>query len=214
MTVTRNLRPFDAGRKIRLLKAETRVESRVRAAIFPQSFNQGEPAMNIRKSFSLLLGLMFVALVLTAPSSSAVVPQKGSEAFGEGQFRFGGEQIDFSFDARANENGKAHGQAQFTFSSSSGQTEVTVRINCLNADSFAASMSGVVQHSDDPDFPKHSPVVFAAIDKNNFPTPTSGPDQITPLFVIPPDFISQGLNCTTLSPLTILDVDGNITIVP
>ena len=170
--------------------------------------------MNIRNSFSLLLGLLFVALVLTAQSSLAVVPQKGPEAFGEGQFRFGGEQIDFSFDARANENGKAHGQAQFTFSSSSGQTEVTVRINCLNADSFAASMSGVVQHSNDPDFPKHSPVVFAAIDKNNFPVPTSGPDQITPLFVIPPDFVSLGLNCTTLSPLTILDVTGNITIEP
>lgn len=64
----------------------------------------------------------------TAQSSSAVVPQKGSEAFGNGQFTFQRELIDFSFDARANENGKSHGQAHFTFTSSSGQTEVTVRI--------------------------------------------------------------------------------------
>jgi len=170
--------------------------------------------MNISYSFSLLLGLVFVALFATTPSSSAVVPQKGPHAFGEGQFTFNHEGIDFSFDARANENGKAHGQALFTFSSSSGQTEVTVRINCLNVDSFSASMSGVVQHSDDPDYPKHSPVVFAVIDKANFPVPSSGKDQITPLFVIPPDFVSQGFNCTTLSPLTILDIDGNITIEP
>src|SRR6185503_14238214 len=146
--------------------------------------------MNIRNSFSLLLGLVFVALVATSHSSSAVVPQKGPEAFGEGQFRFGGEQIVFSFDAKANENGKAHGQAQFTFTNLSGSTEVTVRINCLSADSTAASMTGVVQHSDDPDYPKHASVVFAVIDKTNFPVPSSGIDQITPLFVIPSDFIS------------------------
>ena len=180
----------------------------------PQPFNQGEPAMNIRYSFSLLLGLVFVALFATTPSSSAVVPQKGPHAFGEGQFTFNHEGIDFSFDARANENGKAHGQALFTFSSSSGQTEVTVRINCLSGDSISASMSGVVQHSDDPDYPKHSPVVFAVIDKTNFPVPSSGIDQITPLFVIPPDLVSQGFDCTTLFPLTILDIGGNITVEP
>ena len=170
--------------------------------------------MNIRNIFSLLIGLVFVALVATPQSSSAVVPQRGPEAFGEGQFTFQSERINFSFDAKANENGKAHGQAQFTFTTLSSQTEVTVRINCLNADSFSASMSGVVQHSDDPDYPKHAPVVFAAIDKSNFPVPSSGIDQITPLFVIPPDFVSQGFDCTTLSPLTILDIDGNITIEP
>lgn len=170
--------------------------------------------MNITKSFSLLLGLALLAVVASAPSSSAVVPQKGPEAFGEGQFSFQGEQINFSFDAKANKNGKAHGQARFTFTSLSSQTEVTVRINCLNADSISASMSGVVQHSDDPDYPKHASVVFGAIDKSNFPVPSSGIDQITPLFVIPPDFISQGLDCADLFPLTILDVDGSITIGP
>ena len=170
--------------------------------------------MNIRNSFTLLLGLMFVALVATTHSSSAVVPQKGPHAFGEGQFSFSGEQINFSFDATANKNGKAHGQAQFTFTSLSGQTEVTVRINCLSGDSVAASMTGVVQHSDDPDYPKHAPVVFAVIDKTNFPVPSSGIDQITPLFVIPPELISQDLNCTDLFPLTILDIAGSITIEP
>ena len=171
--------------------------------------------MNIRNSFSLvLLGLVFVALVATAPSSSAVVTQKGPEAFGEGQFSFQGKGINFSFDAKANENGKAHGQAQFTFAGLSSQTEVTVRINCLNFALFAASMSGVVQHSDDPDYPKHASVVFAVIDGNLFPVPGAGRDQITPLFVIPPDFLSQGFNCNELTPLTILDVDGNITIEP
>jgi hypothetical protein len=171
--------------------------------------------MNIRNSFSLLLGLVFVALVLTTPSSSAVVLQNGAEAFGEGQFTFQREQINFSFDAKANQNGKAHGQALFTFTNSSSQTEVTVRINCLNADSFAASISGVVQHSDDPDYPKHAPVLFAVIDKMNFPVPSSGIDQITPLFIIAPELMPLDFNCTTLSPLTILDLDeGNITIEP
>lgn len=169
--------------------------------------------MNIRNTFSLLLGLVFIALFVTA-QSSAVVLQKGPEAFGEGQFSFQGEQIDFSFDAKANENGKAHGQAQFTFTNSSSQTEVTVRINCLNADSasISASISGVVQHSDDPDYPKHSTVLFAVIDKSNFPVPSSGIDQITPLFVISPDSKSEDFNCTNLFPLTILDINGNITI--
>lgn len=170
--------------------------------------------MNLRNSFSLLLGLVFVALVATAQSSSAVVAQKGPEAFGEGQFSFQGEAINFSFDVKANKNGKAHGQAQFTFTSLSGQTEVTVRINCLNVDSISASMTGVVQHSDDPDYPKHASVVFAVIDKSNFPVPSSGRDQITPLFVIPPELLSQDFNCTNLFPLTILDVDGNITVEP
>ena len=170
--------------------------------------------MNIRNSFLPLFGLMFLALFATAQSSSAVMHQKGSEAFGEGQFIFQREQIEFSFDAGANENGKSHGQAQFTFNGSSGQTEVTVRINCLFVDEFAANLSGVVQHSDDPDYPKHAPVVFAVIDTSKFPVPSSGIDQITPLFVIPPDFVSQGLDCNQLSPLTILDIDGNITVEP
>ena len=170
--------------------------------------------MNIRNRFSLLLGLVFVALAVTAQSSSAVVPPKGPAAFGEGQFTFRGELIDVSFDAKANENGKAQGQAQFLFSSSSGQTEVIVRINCLHSDLLSANLSGVVQHSDDPDYPKHASVVFAVVDKSNFPIPTSGIDQITPLFVIPPELTSQGLNCTTLAPLTMLDIDGNITIEP
>src|SRR6185503_5218763 len=97
--------------------------------------------MNLRNKFSLMLGLVLVALVATPHSSSAVLPQNGPEAFGEGQFRFQGEQIDFSFNAKANKNGRVHGRAQFTFTSLSGQTEVTVRINCLSADSISTSAS-------------------------------------------------------------------------
>lgn len=169
--------------------------------------------MNIRNNFSLLLTLLFVTLVATVQSSSAVVPQKGSQAFGEGQFTFQGAQIDFSFDAKANENGKAQGQAQFTFTRSLTQTEVTIRIKCLNtSDPTAASISGVVQHSDDPDYPKHASVLFVAIDKSNFPGPTSTPDQITPLIALSPD--PKDVNCN-LFPLTILDLDfGDIEIVP
>jgi len=172
--------------------------------------------MNIRNSFSLLLGLVFVALFATAQSSPAVVPQKGPEAFGEGRFSFQREVINFSFDAKATRNEKAHGQAQFTFINSVSQTEVTVRINCLNADSdsISASISGVVQHSDDPDYPKNATVLFAVIDKSNFPVPSSGIDQITPLFVISLDPVSPDFNCTNLFPLTILDIEGNITIGP
>ena len=169
--------------------------------------------MNIRNSFSLLLGLLFFALVATPQSSSAVVPQQGPAAFGEGQFTFQQEQTNFSFDARSNNNGKAHGQAHFVITNLFSQTEVSVRINCLNVASFGASMSGVVQHSNDPDYPKHAPVVFGAIDGSKLPIP-SGIDQISPLFVIEPDFIALGFDCVELAPLTLLDVDGNITIEP
>ena len=169
--------------------------------------------MNIRNSFALLLALLFVTLVATVQSSSAVVSQKGPRAFGEGQFRFQGDLINFSFDAKANENGKAHGQAQFTFTRLGSQTEVTIRIKCLNtSDPTAANIGGVVQHSDDPDYPKHSSVFFVVIDKDNFPVPTSNPDQITPLIALSPD--PKDVRCD-LFPLTILDLDfGDIEILP
>ena len=171
--------------------------------------------MNIRNSFSLLLALLFVTLVVTVQPSSAVVPQKGSQAFGEGQFRFNGERINFSFDAKANENGKTHGQAQFTFTRPLSQTEITIRIQCLSGGSTSASMSGVIQHSDDPRFPKHARVFFAVIDSDNIPAPNSLPDQITPLFGLPPDFIIGDFNCTPFLPLTLLDLDsGDIELEP
>ena len=171
--------------------------------------------MNIRNSFSLLLALLFVTLVATVQSSSAVVTQKGSQVFGEGQYRLPGqgERINFSFDAKANENGKAHGQAQFTFTRLGIQTEVTIRINCLNAgDPTAANIGGVVQHSNDPDYPKHSAVFFVAIDTDNFPMPGSNPDQMTPLVASSPD--AKDVRCD-LFPLTFLNLDfGEIDIEP
>ena len=171
--------------------------------------------MNIRTTFSLLLALLFVTLVATTQSSSAVVPQKGSEAFGEGQYRIpgAGERINFSFNAEANENGKAHGQAQFTFTRSLIQTEVTIRVNCLNiSDPSSANIGGVVQHSDDPRYPKHSAVFFVAIDASNFPSPGSGPDKMTPLGVSSLD--PRDVRCD-LFPLTILNLDfGDIEIEP
>ena len=173
--------------------------------------------MNIRISFSLLLALLLTTLFVTAQPSSAVAPQKGLEAFGEGQFRFPGTRVNFSFDAQANQNRRAHGQAHFTFTSllTQAQTEVTVRIKCLNGAPTAVTMSGFVQASDDPNFPKHAPVVFAVVDINNFPLPGSGVDQITPLFVIPEFFLPEVSDCRPPPPLSLLNLDfGSIEIVP
>lgn len=171
--------------------------------------------MNIRNTFSLLLVLLFVTLIAPVQPSSAVVSPKGPDAFGEGQYRLPGQgvRINFSFDAAANENGKAHGQAQFTFTRSGSQTEVSIRVNCLNTtDPTAANIGGVVQHSTDPGYPKHSAVFFVVIDKDNFPLPTSNPDQITPLIKFSPD--PKDVRCD-LFPLTLLDLDfGDITIEP
>ena len=173
--------------------------------------------MNIRIRFSLLLALLLTALFVTPQSSSAVAPQKGLEAFGEGQFSFPGTRVNFSFDAEANQNRRAHGQAHFTFTSllTQAQTEITVRIKCLSGDPIAVSMSGFVQDSDDPKFPKHAPVVFAVVDINNSPIPGSGVDQITPPFVIPEFFFPEVSDCRPPFPLTILNLDfGSIEIVP
>ena len=171
--------------------------------------------MNIRNSFLLLLALLSVTLLATTRSSSAVVPQKGSQVFGEGQFRLPGQgvQINFSFDAKANENGKAHGQAQFTFTRLGSQTDVTIRVNCLHAsDPTAANIGGVVQQSNDPNYPKHSAVFFVVIDKDNFPLPGSSPDQITPLADLSPD--PKDVRCD-LVPLTLLNLEsGEIVIEP
>lgn len=171
--------------------------------------------MNIRISFSLLLALLLTTLFVTTQPSSAVAPQKGPQAFGEGQYRLPGQgvQINFSFDAAANEKGKAHGQAQFTFTRAGSQSDVTIRINCLNAvDPTAANIGGVVQHSNDPGYPKHSAVFFVVIDKDNFPVPTSNPDQITPLIELSPD--PKDVRCD-LFPLTLLNLEfGDIAIEP
>ena len=169
-------------------------------------------------TFPLLVILILAALVVTTSTSAAIVPKHGPSASGTGLFRFRNPQTErtelwnFSFEAKANKNGKARGRAQFD--NLTAQTHVVVRINCLSVtsglDTVFASMSGTVLHSDDPDLPKLQNVVFAASDG---PSPPFGSDTITPVF---PLFPFEGLdNCHDTQPLTILPVeDGDIAIQP
>jgi hypothetical protein len=156
--------------------------------------------MNIRRTFSPLLILLLGTLITITRPASAVAPDHGPAAFGQGQFRFSGDLIDFSFDARANKNGNTHGRA--TFDNLSDGTSVVVRIDCLRVATSGALMTGTVLHSDDPAFPKSANVIFAAVDGALEPQPF--PDMITPLFVSPfPD-------CHTASPpLTIFSLVGD-----
>jgi hypothetical protein len=149
-----------------------------------------------------LLILLLVILASPPPSLSVIAPESGPVATGEGQFTFNGEQVDFSFQAKANKNGAARGRALFE----TAETSVEVKIDCLSVGSFTASLSGTVKKTDDPAFPKHAQVVFAAFDGDLF---AGRPDEITPLFLIP----GSELDCNDLTPLTILPLDdGEITI--
>ena len=67
----------------------------------------------------------------------------------------------------------------------------------MRVDSFEALITGTVLHSDDPDFPKLTDVIFAASDGQGIRS-----DTITPLFVSPfPD-------CNNAAPpLTMFEVD-------
>ena len=149
----------------------------------------------------VVFSLLVATSVATTHRSSLIEPQNGSAAFGEGEFRFNNEAISFSFEAHANKNGHARGRA--VFENLSTQTQVVVKIDCLRVDSFDALITGTVLHSDDPEFPKLTDVIFAASDGQGI-----HPDLITPLFVSPfPD-------CNTAAPpLTIFQVD-NIVIQP
>jgi len=139
----------------------------------------------------IFLASVFSLLVAT----SIAMPKTGPAAFGQGEFRFNNELISFSFEAHANQNRHARGRA--VFDNLSAQTQVVVKIDCLRVDSFEAVITGTVLHSDDPDFPKSTDVIFAASDGQGI-----RPDTITPLFVSPfPD-------CNTAaSPLTIFETD-------
>ena len=156
----------------------------------------------------LLISLIIIVLAATQPSS-AIAPDRGSSASGTGGFSFFNglrtETFSYSFDARANKNGHATGRAEFD--SLTDQTQVVVRVNCLNVNGGTAVISGVVLHSNDPDLPKSTNVIFGATDFELFPF--FGGDTITPLFATPPDF-----DCNDGPPLTILPAGGDIHIQP
>jgi hypothetical protein len=132
--------------------------------------------------------LILAALVVTTQSSTATVKDNGPSAFGQGAFSFFNglhtEQWGYSFEAFGNKNGQARGRATFEILENSIQTHVEVKINCLEVDTSpqiaSALITGTVLHSDDPEFPKHATVIFAAED--NIP-PALHPDIITRMFV-------------------------------
>ena len=162
------------------------------------------------KVFSLLLISLIIVVTVATQPSSAIAPDHGPSAFGSGAFSFFNvsrtESFSYSFDARANKNDHATGRAEFN--NLTTQTQVVVKINCLNVDGGIAVMTGRVQHSSDPGFPKSTNVIFAASDFELFPF--FGGDTITPLFVTPtPDF-----DCHDGEPLTILPAGGEIEILP
>ena len=174
--------------------------------------------MNIRTTFPPLVILLVATLFATTQPSSAIAPDHGPSAFGEGAFTFfngfRNEGWSFSFEASANENGQARGRAIFDILENLTQTQVVVKIDCLNVQSFSgthdALMTGTILHSDDPDFPKRAKVIFAAEDNSDFAT--IRPDVITPLFVI--DFLEG--DCHDLAqPLTMFQLSPDaITIEP
>ena len=146
----------------------------------------------------IFLSLVFILLVATSSTTQplrVIQPKTGPSAFGQGEFSFNNELISFSFEARANQ--KRHARGRAVFDNLSTQTQVIVRIDCLRVDGFEALMTGTVLHSNDPDFPKLTDVIFAAFDGQGIRS-----DAITPLFISPfPD-------CNTgAPPLTIFEVD-------
>ena len=175
-----------------------------------QFLNPSTRSDAMKRIFPPLVILILTAILVSTPSAVAVVAEHGPSASGSGLFRFRNplaqtELWSFSFEARANKNGQARGRAQFE--NLTAQTQVVVRINCLSVDSPFAIMSGRILHSDDPNLPKLTNVIFAASDGQLLPNP--GVDTITPPFPLP------GNNCQDTQPLTILPVeDGNIEIQP
>jgi hypothetical protein len=155
--------------------------------------------MNIKGSLPLLL---FLSLVIFGPtkSSPAVVPEQGPSARGAGSFtntffvRRG--VYEFSFEASANKNGRAHGRA--VFDNLTAQTHIEIRIECLLVDSGNASITGTILHSNDPELPKGTRVVFGAVDS----VPPSR-DIITLAFPTPGD------ECEFLFPLSLFELDGD-----
>ena len=166
--------------------------------------------MKRRSTFPLLVILILAVIVITTPPSAATVLEHGPSASGFGSFEFRDpstarlETWTFSFEVIANKNGQAHGRAQFE--NLTAQTQVVVRINCLNLELPFAVIGGQILHSDDPNRPKSQNVVFAASDGSLLPTP--GIDTITPPF-------ETFFTCRDGGPLTMLPVeDGDIQIEP
>lgn len=164
--------------------------------------------MNLKRVLTFLVISLLIAVFTSSQPSSATKPDAGPSIFGEGTFTFMNpiamrtEHFEFSFEATVNKNGKGRGHAQFN--NLTTQTEIEVKLDCVTLSEADAVMSGRVQHSDDPGFPKHMRVVFAAIDGSQIPVPFA--DQITPIFGT---FIFPGLeNDCTASPLTILPLDS------
>ena len=170
--------------------------------------------MKSRSAFPLVAVLIFAALVVTAATPAAVMPDHGPSAVGTGLFRFRNfigqtELWSFSFEAIANKTGQTRGRAQFD--NMTAQTHIVVRIDCLSVtadiNSSYAVIGGRVLHSDDPNLPKLENVIFAASD-GPLPPFTSS-DTITPPFPFP--FTDH--DCHDTQPLTVLAVeDGDIQI--
>lgn len=145
--------------------------------------------MQRRATFPALILIILSAIAASTQSSSAVVPDHGPSAFGEGEFSFrndlGTEQWSYSFEVVANKNGHARGQAIFNILENSTPTQVVVKVKCLDVSEssgfLSASITGTVLHSDNPEFPKQATVLFGAVDSSGTPTPSS--DIITRLFV-------------------------------
>lgn len=140
--------------------------------------------MNSKNTLRTLF-MLLATIFASTQASSAIALDKGPSASGEGQVRFDfpgpPRIIDFSFHVKENKDGKEKGWARFDNLSTG--THVFVKINCVNILPFVATMSGTVQHSDDPAFPEDAIVVFTATDRH----PGFG-DRITPLVITPADF--------------------------
>jgi hypothetical protein len=143
--------------------------------------------MKLRPTFATLLVLLLATTIATTQPSSATALDHGPTAFGQGEFFniVRNETWRFSFEAAANKNGQARGRATFNIVDGLVETQVVVRIDCLNAEAFdggsSAIMSGTILHSDNPDFPKRTGVFFNADDNSGLPPIRS--DLISPLFV-------------------------------
>jgi len=144
----------------------------------------------------LVFSLLVATSVATTQPSSAM--ETGPAAFGHGQFQFFADLISFSFEAHANE--KRHARGRAVFDNLTTQTEVIVKIDCMRVTGGEALITGTVLHSDDPDFPKSTDVVFAAFDGRGF-----SPDTMTPLFSNPP--FSDCNDPHASPPLTFFQVD-------
>jgi hypothetical protein len=145
-----------------------------------------------RRSTILALAFLILAAIVVTTRSSSAVEQEGSfasSASGQGEFTFFNgsttEQWSYSFKAATNKHDKTRGRAIFNILENFTETQVVVKINCLNAvlefGTASALMTGTVLRSNDPEFPKHSTIIFGADDNASFPNPL--PDIITRPFV-------------------------------